>query len=328
MGKTVVVTGASGFVGRAVCKELLDNDYIVRALIRDRKKSSLVPDGAAIYLGDIKKPDSLKHSFFGADYLIHIAAIFRQAGLPDKEYWDTNTEGVRNVLEVAVKAGIKKVVHCSTGGVHSHIPNPPANEDEPYRPADLYQVTKCEGEKIALDYFRNGRINGVVIRPAMIWGPGDKRTQKLFKGIAKKTLPIVGSGKVLFHWVMVDDLARAFRLALEKDIPSGETFLIAGERFVAIRELYDLIAKEFGVKVLPFRVPALPLKALGAVCEVLCKPFGVEPPIFRRRVDFFTKTRAFSTEKAQRMLGFKPTRTLEEEVRLICNWYKEHGWVR
>lgn len=277
--------------------------------------------------GDVMDPASLLRAFEGAEVVFHLAALFREAKYPDSEYWSVNVEGTRNVLDAAISQGVQKVVHCSTIGVHSHIPDPPADETEPYRPADTYQITKCEGEKVALEYFSSGRIAGCVIRPAMVWGPGDVRLRKLFRGIQRRRLPIIGSGKTLLHWVDVRDVARGMRLAAEKASTTGEIYILAGATPVRLDRLFGLIARQLGTSVLPVRVPAAPLALLGDVMEALCKPFGVEPPIYRRRVGFFTKTRSFDWSKARAELGYEPVGSLEDEIRDIIQSYREIGWL-
>ncbi len=326
--KTAVVTGANGFVGSHVVRELLAHGYTVRALHREGSDTSTIDDlNIAKFVADIRTPETLNAPFEGADVVFHIAALFRQAKHPDSVYYDINVAGTENVINAAKKYSIPRIVHCSTVGVHSHIPNPPASEDEDYRPGDIYQVTKCEGEKLALNAFRDGGIHGTVIRPAMIWGPGDTRTLKLYRGIAKRKFPLIYWDKTYLHWVMVTDLARAFRLAAEKDIKSGEVFIIAGKRHILMKELFTLIAEQFDVKPPPFALPALPFQLAGDVCELLCKPIGIEPPIYRRRVDFFTKTRSFSIKKAQDLLGYEPAGDVSDEVKTIAEWYRKNGWI-
>lgn len=363
--KRALVTGATGFLGSELVKHLLLHGYEVRALrrktsdctalrrvvseaeselkelqqnasVKVAENASPNPSSAVNthslpkcieVIGDITDKASLAQAMQGVDFVFHIAAMFREAKYEDHVYFDVNVEGTRNVLDSAIKAGVKRVIHCSTGGVHSHIPNPPADETEPYRPADVYQDSKLEGELLALEYFRSGKIHGTVIRPAMIWGPGDKRTLKVFRGIKRKKLPLIGTGKTLCHWVMASDLAEGFRLAAEKDIPSGEVFILAGERALTMQELFNEVADAVHVDRPGFRIPAKPVQILGTCVELVCKPFGIEPPIYRRRVDFFTKNRSFDCQKAKRMLGYKPERSFTEEVRCIADWYEAEGWL-
>lgn len=322
-----VVTGATGFLGRNLCRELTAAGHDVVALHRATSDLEGIR-GLPVTLaeGDVLDPGSLARAFDSADVVFHVAALFREARHGEDRYRAVNVDGTRNVLDAAIAAGVAKVVHCSTVGVHSHIPHPPADETEEYRPADTYQRSKCEGEKLALECFRRGDMAGCVIRPAMIWGPGDTRTKKLFLGIRRRRMPVIGTGDTLLHWVDVRDVARAFRLAVDAG-RSGEAYIVAGSEPIRIEDLFHLIARRLGVTVLPVKVPALPLQLLGDVVEALCRPFGIEPPIYRRRVDFFTKTRAFDWSKARRELGYHPSGSIEDEVSAIIDSYRELGWL-
>lgn len=326
--KNALVTGANGFVGSRLCRELCEHGYTVTALHRkDSNLAGLAGLPVKKVVGDVTDRASLEAAADGADVVFHIAALFREAKFPDSVYWEANFEGTRNMLDVAVAKKVDRFIFCSTTGVHGHIYNPPADETAGYAPNDVYQRSKCEAEKLTLSYFREGKIKGAVIRPTMIWGPGDKRIFKLFKGIATRKLPLIGDGKTLFHWVLVDDLVRGFRLAAENPASNGQVYLIGGDRIVTIRETFEAIAAALNRKLLPIRIPAWPLKIIGAVVESICLPFGWEPPIYRRRVDFFTKSRAFSCKKAERELGYHAAQSFEEEVALLVNWYRKAGWL-
>jgi dihydroflavonol-4-reductase len=328
MGKTALVTGAAGFVGAAVVRELLSAGYSVRALCKASTNiSPLAGLKIEVIRGDILDPSVCLSACQGVDTVFHIAALFRQAKFPDSEYFRVNRDGTEVVLNAAISAGVRKFVHCSTLGVHGDIPNPPADEDQPYAPCDVYQESKVEAEKVVLQAIAANKIDATIIRPAMIWGPGDRRLFKLFKGVFKRKMPLIGGGKQLCHWILVDDLARAFRLAAQTPAAKGRTYLIAGERPVTLKHTMQIIADTYNVKLLPFSIPALPLYAIGALCELICLPLKIEPPIFRRRVAFFMKSRAYKVERAKTELGFRASHSVQDEIRLIARWYREAGWL-
>lgn len=323
-----LVTGASGFVGGHLVRELLKNGYTVRILHRPGSRLEKL-SGLPIELcaGDLTSTESLRQAMREVDFVFHCAALYREAKFPDSAYWDVNFEGTKRALEAAREAGVKRFVHTSTTGVMGSIENPPANEEHGYYPGDVYQESKTEAEKLALEWFRSKKIDGCVLRPAMIWGPEDRRLFKLFKGVAYRSLPIIGDGQVLNHYILVSDLARAFRLAAEAPASSGQLYLIANERYVTLEYTLQTIAAVYGTKLFPFKIPALPIQLLGSVVERIARPFGVEPPLHRRRVDFFVKSRAFDTSKAKRELGFVPTYTFEKEVEHVARWYVDNGWI-
>ena len=166
-----------------------------------------------------------------------------------------------------------------------------------------------------------------VIRPGAIYGPGETRLLKLFRAIARGRYALVGSGRAYYHPVYIDDLIEGYLLALERPEAVGQAFIVAGPTYVTQRELAETIARATGGRLLPFRVPAAPLRWLAALCEAVCVPLGVEPPLHRRRVEFWTKNRAFSTEKARRLLGYEPNVDLETGVARTAAWYRQAGWL-
>jgi nucleoside-diphosphate-sugar epimerase len=277
--------------------------------------------------GDLSDPAALARLVEGADGVLHVAAVYRTAGHPDSYYRDVNVGGTERLLEAAAAAGVRRFVHTSTVGVHGHVSAPPADETSPVAPGDVYQATKAEAEAIALAFHRTRGLPVAVVRPGAIYGPGETRLLKLFRAIARGRYAVVGSGRSFYHPVFIDDLVAGFLLALERPEAVGEAFIIAGPRYVSQTDLAALIARETGGRVLPFRIPAWPLQAAGALCEAVCVPLGVEPPLHRRRVDFWTKSRAFSIEKARRRLGYAPQVDLEEGVARTVAAYRAAGWL-
>lgn len=326
--KRALVTGAAGFVGAAVCRELLAHGYAVTAFVRETtKRDALEGLELSFVIGDITDIESLRRAIPGHDYVFHIAALFRETRFADQVYFDVNLGGTRNVLQVCREHGVKRLVYCSTTGVTGDIKNPPGDESSPYAPRDVYQVSKTEAEKFLLTEMKSPAPEIVIVRPIMIWGPRDTRLLKMFRGIKRGKMPIIGYGKILFHFVMVDDLARGFRLAAEVEQAKGNLYLIGGREIVPIDRVFEVIAREVGGKLWPFRIPKTPVMVIAWLCELVCKPFGIEPPLYRRRVEFFTKTRAFSCAKARRELGFETNHSFEQEVKIIADWYKRNGWL-
>lgn len=326
MTNKVLVTGAGGFVGGFVVDALLARGEGVRAMVHSRERcGALDPERVELVEGDLRNRASLDEAVQGVTKIYHIASLFRQAGLPDDVFRDVNAEGTRRLFDAAIAAKVKRIVHCSTVGVLGHIESPPADETTPYNPGDIYQQTKLEGEQIALEYFRSGRIPGVVIRPAMIYGPGDDRTLKLFRMIARKCFFYVGRGDTLVHFIDVRDLAQAFLLAMDHEERNGEIYIIAGAAPVPLKNLANLVAEKLQVPRPWLHLPVRPMQWLGSACEAICTPLHIPPPIFRRRVDFYTKSRAFDSRKAREQLGFSPAQDLEGELKDILSAYQSAG---
>ncbi|VAX16986.1 UDP-glucose 4-epimerase [hydrothermal vent metagenome] len=324
----VLVTGAGGFVGRRLCQMLSDMGYKLRVLVRnDRYEEFFRLHNAEICTGDITDPEVPEWIMDGVCGVFHLASIVQEAGIPDAEFWDANYTATRRLLKAAVKNKVKKFVHCSTIGVMGHIANPPADEDAPLRAEDIYQITKAEGEKIALAYNGVGGMDVTVVRPSAIYGPGDTRLYKLFKMVAQEKFRMVGSGKTLIHPVYIDDLVPGMILAMESAKSAGRVYILGGEKAVTLNEWVAMISAETRGAVPKLHIPYLPVKLMAMLCEDICKPLRIEPPLFRRRVDFFVKNRAFSIARARAELGYEPKIGLRDGVHRTVAWYKKHGWI-
>jgi nucleoside-diphosphate-sugar epimerase len=324
----IALTGASGYTGARLLDALTKRGDQVTALVRPASLTDVLrTSGARLVEGDILDRSALERLVEGTDAVLHVAAVYRTAGHPDSYYRDVNVGGTERLLEAAARAGLSRFVHTSTVGVHGHVEHPPADETAPFAPGDIYQRTKAEAEALALEFGRKRGLPVTVVRPGAIYGPGETRLLKLFRAIARGRYAIVGSGKPFYHPVYIDDLVEGFLLALEKTEAVGEAFILAGPRYVSQTELAALIARHTGGRVLPFRVPVWPLWTAGALGEALCVPFGLEPPLHRRRVEFWVKSRAFSIDKARRLLGFAPRVDLEEGIARTAAAYREAGWL-
>ena len=324
----VLVTGATGFTGGHLARTLAAQGRQVTALVRDPARArELEASGITLAAGDIRDAAAVERAAQGAAVVYHIAAIYRQAGLREDEYRAVNARAVSTVIESASRAGVSRVVHCSTVGVHGDVERPPAGEDAPLRPGDIYQVTKLEGEQIARDTGARTGTEVVVARPTGIYGPGDRRLLKLFRGVARRRFVVLGSGEIFYHLTYIDDLAEGFRLCGEVRGAAGRTYILAGGEVTTLNELIRIIAEVAGVDPPTLHVPVWPVWIAGAACEALCAPFGIEPPLYRRRVDFFTKSRAFDITRARKELGYAPKVTLREGIRRTLEWYRSAGWV-
>jgi nucleoside-diphosphate-sugar epimerase len=324
----VLVTGAGGFLGEWVAKRIVASGAQVRGMVRNSAAAEKLKNyGIEPVLGDLTNTDSLRNAIRGVSHVHHIGALFRQGGATPEAFHHVNVDGTKNLLECCMEAGVNRVMHCSTVGVLGHVDNPPADESTPYNPGDPYQTSKMEGEKLFLDYVGQNKIRGSVIRPAMIYGPGDTRTLKLFKQIARKRFFYVGPGDSLVHFVDVRDLAEAFFKLGERVDINGEIFVIAGESSLPLEQLVRIIASIMGVPRPWLHLPVRPMQELGSLCEFICRPLGIEPPLFRRRVDFFTKDRSFNCQKARSVLGYVPAKSLLQELIEIINCYIATGQI-
>jgi len=323
----ILVTGGTGFTGKALVKRLIDDGHSVVALDykEGHKTEELRSWGAEVIIGSVTDTAIVSRAVEGVDVVQHLAAAFRELNVPNSFYDEVNIEGTRNVLDAAAREGVGKFIYCSTCGVHGNVEDPPATEESPINAADYYQQTKYEAEPIVLEYHTDG-LRSTILRPAAIYGPGDpERFHMIFRRVAKGRFPMFGSGKTLYHPLYIDNLVDALVLAMEYGPSDGEAFLIADEEYLSIEELVKQVGLAMNVDVNITHYPIAPLIVAGHVFETICKPLKIAPPIFPRRVDWFRQNRAFSIEKAKRLLGYQPAIDLETGLRRTYEWYIAEG---
>jgi nucleoside-diphosphate-sugar epimerase len=192
---------------------------------------------------------------------------------------------------------------------------------------DMYQLTKLQGEQAARETADRLGVPLTVVRPSPIYGPGDRRLLKIIGGVARRRFALLGDGSPHFQMVYVDDLTEGFKLAAQSPSAVGRVYIMAGKEAPTLDELVHEIAGVAHVKPLPFRLPVWPFLLAGALCEAVCVPLGIEPPIYRRRVKFFTSNRWFDISRARKELGFTPKMPLREGIQRTLDSYRQLGWV-
>lgn len=324
---TYLVTGATGFTGGHLALTLRQRGHGVRALVRPGSDvTKLTAAGVEIFEGQLTKLEDVSAATAGCEQIYHIAAVFRTAGHSDSYYHEVNVGGTLNVLEAARRHGCERVIHCSTGGVHGHIENPPADENYRFKPDDVYQRSKLEAEMEAVAAIRRGQPISI-FRPGAIYGEGDLRFLKLFKAIQKRRFVMIGSGKTRLHMVHVDDMVQGIMLCGSSPNALGETFILAGPEAPTLNEIAHTAANVLGVPAPRLHIPVAPIYAAGWLCEMLCVPFRIDPPLHRRRVGFFTHHREFNIGKAMRLLKYAPRVSVSEGIARTVHWYAAQGYL-
>jgi nucleoside-diphosphate-sugar epimerase len=263
----------------------------------------------------------------GCEVVHHLAAAFREVNRPKSVYWDVNVEGTRKLCEAALEAGVRRLVYCSTQGVHGNVDNPPGDEDTPIEPEDYYQYTKYQGELVVNEFLDKG-LESTILRPMAIFGPGDPaRFLMIYKRVAKGSFVMAGPGKAFYHPLYIDNLIDAFELAETAEKAVGRAYLIGDAEYVTIKDLVLRVGKALDTPVKITHVPFWPVYAVSALVEAVYKFLPGEPPLFRRRADWFRQNRAFKIDRARAELGYDPKVGLDEGLRLTGEWYKEEGYI-
>ncbi|MEM6855579.1 MAG: NAD-dependent epimerase/dehydratase family protein [Planctomycetota bacterium] len=320
-----LVYGATGFAGGALAEALAKSGQRVRAMVRPTSDASRLESwGIEVVRGDLVSAEDVDASIRGARLVYNLASPFRDANAGYNGNYDVHVNGTNYILDSSRKHDVERVVNCTTAGVHGHNLEIPCNEDSPFNPGDEYQVTKLEGEEIFRAAMADG-FPGVVVRPASMYGIGDLRMLKMYRLIQTGKWRMVGSGKVWNHPCYVDDLTLGFRLCGEHPDAVGGTYITGGPDPIYLNDYADLVADAVGVPRPTKRVPLAPVLAASHVCQAICKPLGIDPPLHPRRVHFFTHDRNFDIGRATREIGFVPQVTTAQGVLATADWYFDEG---
>ena len=325
----VLVTGATGFTGKVLVNQLCKIGCEVRVIARHSSNvAELEQLPVNLYRGDVYDNATISTACRGVNYIFHVAAAYREAKVTDEVYWNVHVKSTQLLAREAVKqANFKRFLHVSTVGVHGHIENPPGDEETEFSPGDVYQETKAEAELWIRQFAKDEELLVTVVRPAAIYGPGDRRLLKVFKMAKMPVVPLLGFTKGLYHLIHVEDRAAFMIAAASSERTVNEVYVCGNPSSTSIKEIISVVARFLGKSPAFLRLPAWPFFWSGYLCEVVCKMLNVDPPIFRRRVAFFTKDRSFDTSKMREHTGYEYRFSNEAGLEDTARWYVKQGWL-
>lgn len=329
----LLVTGAAGFIGGDLFKRLHEYGLdVVGTVLYQKEADEMNALGYRTEVLDLASDASWDKLLEGIDTLFNVAALFQEVENAESMYHKVNVDGTVKLIETANRVGVKRFVHCSTVGVHGHVKQIPCTEETPFNPMDEYHRTKLAGELAVIEYAKTLGDNGMIVtvnRPAMVYGPGDVRMMKLFKTIANGSFKMIGSGKVLAHLGHIADQTDSFLWGAvqPREKVHLEAFNIASDTYIPLNDVAQMIADSAGVKLSSLKIPVAPLWFLGLLFEIAYRPFKAKPPIFRRRVGFFTHDRAFDLSKAKQGLNYVSKVNHAQGIQNTVDWYKKHELI-
>ncbi len=327
----LLVTGGTGFIGSHLAEEgrRRGADVVVLGLTdRPEEKANaalLTGLGAEVISGSITDAELCRRAARGATHIFHLAVAMREGGKSDEFFETINLDGTRHLLQAATTERVQRFVYCSTIGIYGHRAPGITSEDSPLAPGNIYERTKVAAERLVRDFAENCALPSVVLRPADVYGPRDQRLLKMFNGVSRGRFPLFGTGDGRRHMVYVDDVVSAFFMACERQEALGESLIVAGPRPCTLRELLEEVTAATGSRRYGVRLPLAPMLGVAAVVEDLCAALAINPPIYRRRMDFFHSDSAFDISKARRVLDWEPKVDLREGIRRTLEDYRRSG---
>lgn len=322
----VMITGGSGFIGSRLAIKSREMGYAVKVLTQvntaseEENLEELRSHGIEILVGAVTDRDIVEQAVKDADVVFHLAAAQHEANVPDSHFRGVNVEGTRNVIEASIREGVGRFVYGSTIGVYGSALDGEIDEESPQRPDNIYGVTKAEAERLVTGYV--DKIPVSIIRISETYGPGDRRLLKLFKAINTGMFFMIGPGLNKHQLIYVDDLIDGLYLAATSENAVNETFVLAGREVLTTNEMANSVANAIGKSVRKFRAPLWIFMLAATILETVLKPLGIQPPLHRRRMDFFRKSFYFSRDKSATVLGFEPKTDFDTGTRITAEWYR------
>ncbi len=312
----ILVTGASGFIGSHLKRRLQEEGHRVYGLGRS--------PGQEVRL-DIR--DTQKVLEFireeQIEVVFHLSAALGSHPGGEKYIMEVNYRATKNLAE-GLRGSLVRFIFFSSTGVHGNVPpGKPADETTPPSPISPYEKSKALAEEAVLEAKEKG-LMAWIIRPGWVYGPGDRRTFKLFRFLMKNT-PLPGSGRNHQQPIYIDDLVEA-SLRFLNDPPSP-IYIITGEEVLTVKELVKIACSSFGCKEDRLFFPVTPILIASYPLRWLFSLAGREAPITPAKVSFFVINREFSVERAKRELGFSPKVNFKAGTERAYQWYKSKGWL-
>jgi dihydroflavonol-4-reductase len=325
----IFLTGGTGFIGSQLAQyaRRAGHEITVASPINNPTEKFrcdlLARAGLTIVEAALDDTPRLRAALPGHEAIIHLAAAQHEAEAPESHFRKVNVEGTRNLLTLAVESGVPRFVHGSTIGVYGDAATAVLDEASPLAPDNPYGRTKAEAERVVHEF--RDRLAIVIVRISETYGPADLRLLKLFKAIQSGRYITLGDGRNERQLIYVDDLCRALLAAAQARAAVGQTIILAGTERLTTDEMVAAISAALGKPPAARHVPLWPFDVAAAVCETCLPPLGLKPPLHRRRLDFFRKSFRFSTERATRVLDFRPEVPFTDGAQRTAQWYRSAG---
>lgn len=314
----ILVTGASGFLGRHVVRHAIAAGHDIVALQRKPDKGSSTPgvrNRVIVRQSDLLDREALEAAMAEVDCVCHLAAAFTEAHADDRHFHRVNVEGTATVMAAAHAAGVRRFVFCSTAGIYGKSVPDVIDESRRPRPWNSYERSKVAAEEEVRRRAAAYGMEYVILRPSTIYGPGDRRLAKLYRNASRGRFPLFGRGEGRRHMVYVDDLAEAFLRACMLPSAANREMIVAGPEAATLREILQTIAELSYRRSSGPQLPLKPMLALAAVTEDLCRLLKIKAPLHRRRMDFYLSDTEFDCRVAREVLGWQPRVSLREGLR-------------
>jgi nucleoside-diphosphate-sugar epimerase len=324
----VLITGMTGFLGTHLAEDLLrTNKYDLVGTYRDVGKATrFEKQGIEMRKADLLKPESLKNITKDVDVVVHLAGLMRFHDPFDLLY-NHNVKATQNIAEDALHHGVQHFIYSSSTEAIGPVTNVPGDETSPYQPTYDYGKTKQLAELYLKEKQQTNGLPLTILRPTGIYGPGDLYVSlSTVRAVANKKLRFLpGKGDTYIHFTYVDDITQGIQKTIEKSKQSiGETFILASDAYITYKEMFTIVAQLLDVPPPTYSIPMSLAKAYLSVVQRKNKRKGIDDFVMHTSlIDTMRTNRAYSNEKAKKILGFSPQYNYQQGMKKTIDWYKE-----
>lgn len=325
--KTVLVTGATGFLGKYVIEELVEHGYLVRAFGRNSKVGrSLENSSVSFFQGDLTKADDVLEACKGMDLVVHAGALSTVWG-PWEDFYQANVLGTKYVLEACRQTGTQRLVYVSSPSIYATPKDQLAiKESDAPEENNLnnYIRSKLASEKLFKDY---PYVPSIILRPRGLFGIGDTSILPRVINLSQKIgIPLIGDGRQLMDMTCVENVALAIRLALEAPEAKGAVYNITNGEPRAFRDLLEESLIGLGYPIKYRKIPASLLSGIASSLEFIYKTLNLkgEPPLTRYTYYLLRYSQTLDISKAERDLGYHPKISISEGIEQYVQDYRKH----
>lgn len=323
----VLVTGATGFIGRHLVERLTNEGHHVRALVRPKTDATWFdPFGVEVVRGDLGDASAVERAAEKRRVVYHLAATTESTGLLSRrDVQVANIQGASNVALAAVRAGVERLVFCSSVAVYGRIAKSQLiDEDTDTSPDSPYGESKVLGEQVVLSARQRSGLPVVVARISTVWGPGTTSWLGVFRSIASGRFRLIGNGTNYHHIADVSDVVEGLLLCGSVKGAEGRTYILSGSESMQLRELVKMIGEEVGVTRFPANFPAAPLHVYRLLDRMAVALIGRKLPR-ADRLALFLGDRTFDITRARQELGYVPRIRTKDTIHRMTEWFRAYG---
>ena len=320
------VTGGTGFIGSHLAEQLIEDPRweAVKCLVRSDEKW-LKGKSYERISGDLDSIKKIDAALKDTDTLFHLAAIVKAPS--KKEFIHANVQATENLLRIAKKNDVRKLVILSSLAAAGPSGNVPLTEDAEMRPVSMYGESKKMMEEM-IHNLTDEEMSVTILRPPAVYGPREDQIFTLFNMMSKGIAPMVGDGEnPKLSLLFVQDLVQAILKASEQTKKGVHTYFISGDRITNWNEIRDIVSTVLDKKAITLKIKPTWVKKIAGAVETTSALFGSYPVFNREKANEMVLTWTCSHEKAAKELSYKPEYSLEEGISRTLRWYKKHNWL-